>query len=131
MHPIPTRRCWLLRAFDAIRDWPFPIKVGALLGLAMILMLLALPAHADSEARNGADFVRFTALPCSDAKVQALLRAAGADPTDFRAASAVIGGQMFMACWRPDFQQSTALIMFDDGDTGAVPFAAIKPIQDV
>lgn len=54
----------------------------------LILLLLAAPVHADSELRQGADWVRISASPCEDAKVVALLQAAGEDPADYRAARA-------------------------------------------
>jgi hypothetical protein len=56
--------------------------------LALILLLAAAPVLADSEARQGNDWVRITAKPCTDEKVLAHIAAAGDNPLDYRAARA-------------------------------------------
>jgi hypothetical protein len=101
----------------------FPIicfLVGALYALAYN------PAHADSVARLGDDWVRFTALPCLHESVIALLTADKEDPLDYRKASASFRGKEFAACWKPDFDSRRVLLRYEDGDGGLVPMSEIK-----
>jgi hypothetical protein len=102
--------------------------------LAFLFLLLALlfapSVRADSEARQGADWVRVTALPCTDAAVVALITQAGGDPVDWRAAQAEFGGKPFAACWQPVFAEQRALLVYSDGDSGYVPFAALHPLKE-
>lgn len=103
--------------------------------LRLIVIAAALAAAgsalADSEVRNGADFIRVTAKPCKDEKVVALLEAAGESPDDYRAAFAELGGQPFQACWKPMFEQRQIFIRYSDGDAGLVPFGMVKPVKEV
>lgn len=95
----------------------------------MLALLVILPAYADSEARQGADWVRITANPCSDEATIAVITQHGGDPLDFRQAKAEFGGQAFDACWRPMFDTKEVLIVFGDGDVSRVPFAALRPLK--
>lgn len=97
--------------------------------LMLSFAILCLPAAADSEARSGADWVRLTANPCADEAVIAVLKQHDADPLDFRAAQAEIGGTAFTACWRPMFDTREVLVVFGDGDIARVPFGALKPLR--
>lgn len=96
----------------------------------LLIALAAAPAHADAMARQGEDWVRITALPCSDAGVLAQIQAAGDDPADYRAANARFAGQAYAACWRPMWARRTAFLRYADGDAGLVPFAELKPIPE-
>lgn len=99
----------------------------------LIAVALAMPtlALADSEARQGADWVRISALPCKNEKVLELIKAAGEDGKDYRAARAEFGGAGFTPCWRPMFQQEQVFLIYDDGDKGLVPFRDFKPVQEI
>ena len=94
-------------------------------------LLAAGSAHADSEVRNGADFIRLTAKPCADATVSALVTAQGEDPKDYRQAIAEIGGMSFSACWRPMFEREQVFIRYSDGDMGMVPFQMFQPVSTI
>lgn len=92
-------------------------------------ILVAGPALADSEFRQGADFVRVTARPCEGA-VAALIQAAGESPLDYRAASAQVAGKPYAACWKPVFPQRVIYIRYEDADEGLIPFDALKPVKE-
>jgi hypothetical protein len=94
-------------------------------------ILAAGPALADSEFRNGDDFVRISAEPCKDAKVLALIESRGGVGTDYRAASAQVNGALYAGCWQPIFDKQVVVLVYDDGDTGMIPFNALKPVKSV
>jgi hypothetical protein len=73
-------------------------------------ILAAGPAFADSEARQGADWVRVTANPCKDEKVLAQMDKE--NPLDYRAATAEVGGKLFNACWKPLFDKEVIFLDF-------------------
>lgn len=102
------------------------MKAAALL----LLAALAWPAHADRIARQGDSWVRVTALPCRTPAVVDAITAEGADPADFRAAAAHVGGQDFAGCWRPDFERREAVLIYEDGDGGLVPFSDLKQVPE-
>ena len=85
--------------------------------------LVMAPAFADDlVARNGADEIRLADRPCVSAQVLTHL-----PPTlhsQFRAASAVVQGHSFAACWR--VQGSSAVLLYEDGDRGLVPLSSLK-----
>lgn len=99
--------------------------------LAAIAVCVALPVQADSIARNGADWVRLTAKPCSSAEVLAHIGTSGEDPKDFRAALARINGTEYEACWRPVYDKEVVFLRYSDGDAGLVPFGDLKPVQGI
>lgn len=99
--------------------------------LAMIMMLAAAPALADSEAREGADWVRISADPCKDEKVLAHIAAAGEDAKDYRRARAEIQGASYSGCWQPLFNKEVIYLRYEDGDSGVVPFRDLKPVKSV
>jgi hypothetical protein len=47
----------------------------------------------------------------------------------FRAASVFLQGQAFAACWRAT--PTGALLIYEDGDQGMVPFDVLKPLTSV
>lgn len=98
--------------------------------LPLLLLMMPVPARADSEARHGANSVRITPLACTDAKVIAFLTAAGENPADYHAARAEVGGNTFAGCWKPDYDRRVVLLRYEDGDAGAVQFGELKPTRD-
>jgi hypothetical protein len=91
--------------------------------LAAIAACFALPAQSSTMlARQGSDWVRVTDKPCTDQRVLSHL-APGAE-SRFMAASSIIGGAPFAACWT--LSGNMALIIFDDGDKGMIPLSAFK-----
>jgi hypothetical protein len=102
-----------------------------LLLAAIAAACVALPASskADSEANNGSEWVRITALPCSDEKV--LQHIPEAERKDWRAAMSKINGVAYAACWKPLFQLQNVQMKYEDGDDGFVPFAHLKPVKSV
>ncbi|MCM2251952.1 MAG: hypothetical protein NDJ19_06300 [Ramlibacter sp.] len=86
--------------------------------------LAAAPAIAgDMVARHGGDSVRLGEGPCTSERVLGRL-----EPKlhpHFRAASAVVQGNNFAACWRKT--GSVAVLLYEDGDQGIVPLADLKP----
>lgn len=116
-------------AWTKFRALPGIVQFGIVLAVVIVGMLvLPLGARADAVARTGSDWVRVTANACADEKVLAHIREARQSPEDFRAAVAYFGGQHFSACWRPMFEHQRALIWYEDGDQGLVPFGDLKPV---
>lgn len=81
------------------------------------IALLAFSAAADDMvASNGRDSVRLTQKPCSPAILATI-------PPQFqkqaKAASAVVGGAIYTACWIPSGDH--VILSYDDGDTGIIP----------
>lgn len=99
--------------------------------LIFILLLACGACHADAIARQGANWVRVTALPCKNDKVVAAIQEARDDPLDYRAASAHYGGEDFAACWRPMTERRMFYLRYEDGDTGLVPLDDMKPVPEV
>ncbi|HET8762054.1 MAG TPA: hypothetical protein VFM12_01465, partial [Gemmatimonadales bacterium] len=62
--------------------------------------------------------------------VRAQMAATGENPDDFRAATAHVGGQDFAGCWRPDFDAGKVILLYEDGDAGALPFTDFKPTPE-
>jgi hypothetical protein len=96
--------------------------------LAILIGLTAQKARADSEARQGADWVRTSDKPCTDAAVLPLLQGAGYDLEQWQAARASFGGREFGACWHT--VGNVAHLVYEDGDQGIVPLDALKPLRD-
>jgi hypothetical protein len=86
--------------------------------------LAAAPALAgDLVARLGSDTIRLADEPCTSQSVLGLL-----EPqfqSAYKAASAVVQGQTFSACWRTAGQ--AVHLVYEDGDQGFVPLAELKP----
>lgn len=98
--------------------------------LLIAALLAAGPALADSEARQGADWVRITARPCTDLKVLEQIGLAQDNPLDYRAASAEFNGEKFAACWKPLFERELIYLRYGDGDQGLIPFTDLKPVPE-
>lgn len=94
--------------------------------LALFLLLAAAPVLADSEARDGADWVRITARPCTNEAVLAQLQ--GNERLDYRQASAEFGGKPFAACWRPD--GDGVFLIYEDGDKGVILRRQLRPVLE-
>lgn len=119
------------RRWQSFCDLPGIVRAGIYLVAAILLALLwPAEARADSEARQGADFVRLTARPCVHAAVLAAITAAGEDPDDYRAAVADLGGKSYAACWRPNFGARKVHLRYEDGDEGEVPYSELKPVKE-
>lgn len=95
--------------------------------LALILLLASAPALADSEARQGKDWVRIFDAPCVSAET--LGRIPPQAREQFHKAQGVVRGEKFFGCWQwiGDF----AYILWDDGDEGAVPKSDFKPVLEI
>jgi hypothetical protein len=102
-----------------------------LLLAAVAAVCVALPAssRADAEYREGADWMRTTALPCTDEKV--LQHIPEAERKDWRAGKSEVGGKPYAVCWKPLFAQQVILMKYEDGDAGLVPFSHLKPVKSV
>lgn len=99
--------------------------------LAAALTLAAGYAISDSMARNGDDWVRITARPCTNLEVLGHIGKAGDNPLDYRAGVARVGGKEYAACWKPLYAQEMVYLRYADGDQGAVPFGELKPVQSI
>ena len=86
--------------------------------------LVVAPAFAnDLVAYNGGDSVHLSDSPCNSEQVLGYL-----PPqlhSDFKAASAILAGQPFAACWR--VLGGAAPVLYEDGDQGLIPLADLKP----
>lgn len=87
------------------------------------------PAIADSIARQGADWVRITARPCTNEAVLALLARADKDAhLDYRQASAEFNGVAYAPCWKP--YGSGVHLQYEDGDEGLLLESELKPVPE-
>ena len=81
------------------------------------------PAFADElVARDGDDSVRLGEAPCASQPV--LEKLEPKTRGEFKAASAVVQGQKFVACWRE--MGSAAYLIYEDGDQGVIPLRELK-----
>ena len=92
--------------------------------LLLCAAIVAVPAMAqDLVARQGEDSVRLAEQPCTSDVVLSQL-----PPQmhgEFKAASAVVQGKTFTACWRQT--GNAAYLVYEDGDQGVIPMAELKP----
>lgn len=90
--------------------------------------LVAAPGMAgELVSHNGGDTIRLADEECTNQPVLSHLRPELR--AQFRAASAVLQGHDFAACWHitPD----GAHLIYEDGDEGRVPFHALHPLISV
>ncbi len=91
--------------------------------LLLCAALAAAPAIAgDLVSRQGSDTIRLADEPCTSqlvlGRLEARLR------SQYKAASAVVQGQSFTACWRAAGR--VVHLMYEDGDQGILPMEALK-----
>lgn len=92
--------------------------------LLLCAALAAAPVFAeDLVARNGNDSVRLGDAPCTSELV--LGRLQPQMHAQYKAASAVVEGTTFVACWR--LVGNAAHLLYEDGDQGVIPLAELKP----
>jgi hypothetical protein len=92
--------------------------------LVLCAALAAAPAFADDlVARQGEDSVRLAEKSCNSEQVLGRLPAELRD--EYKAASAVVQGQKFQACWR--VMGNAAHLLYEDGDQGLIPMTDLKP----
>lgn len=89
----------------------------------LVALLVPLPAAAqDLVAREGDDSIRLREKPC---EVEAVLsRVPQQFHSQFMAATAVVEGKTFAACWRK--AGAAAHLVYEDGDQGIVPLSELK-----
>jgi hypothetical protein len=89
--------------------------------LPLIAALMCGSAFADLVASRGGEVLRLdVSKPCAEKFVAEAVR------DQYRAASSVIGKNHYRACWTPLKESKAALVMYDDGDYGVVPFGDLK-----
>lgn len=96
--------------------------------LALLLLIAPAAFATDLVGRQGNDSIVLSGdKPCASAAVRKQVPAALVD--QFRAATATLSGQMFQGCWinRGD----TALVLYEDGDKGAIPLSMLKPATEI
>ncbi|HVZ46672.1 MAG TPA: hypothetical protein VHA82_22895 [Ramlibacter sp.] len=94
------------------------------IALFVCAALVAAPVFADDlVARNGDDSVRLSEGKCTSELV--LARLEPQTQTEYKAATAVVGGQQFQACWH--VVGNSAHLMYEDGDQGLIPLEDLKP----
>lgn len=94
------------------------------LAIFLCAAALATPVLADElVARRGGDMVRLTDTPCTSQQV--LNRIDPESQPNYRAASAILQGQSFVACW--NIAGNAAHLLYEDGDEGLIPLEALKP----
>jgi hypothetical protein len=92
--------------------------------LLVCAALAVAPVFAEElVARNGNDSVRLGDAPCTSELVLARLQPQTRG--DYKAASATVDGQSFVACWR--VVGNSAHLLYEDGDQGIIPMAELKP----
>ena len=92
--------------------------------LLLCAALVAVPALADDlVARQGDDSVRLAETPCTSEQILAQLPAGMHG--EFKAASAVVEGKTFAACWHA--AGNAAFLVYEDGDQGVIPMDELKP----
>ncbi|HXD40065.1 MAG TPA: hypothetical protein VN649_05855 [Ramlibacter sp.] len=91
--------------------------------LLLCAALVAAPAIAgDLVARQGSDTIRLADEPCTSQQVLGRLEARF--HSQYKAATAVVQGQSFSACWRPAGR--AVHLVYEDGDQGILPLEALK-----
>jgi hypothetical protein len=103
------------------------MRALALIAVSLVMLFVTGLALADAEARQGSDFVRITARPCSDPNVLRHIPDSGRQ-LDFRAATGTFSGQTYSACWTP--LRGGIGLVYEDGDQGVVPQADLKPVPE-
>jgi hypothetical protein len=92
--------------------------------LVLCAALAISPVFAENlVARNGNDSVRLAEGPCTSELV--LSRLQPQMHAQYKAASAIVEGQNFVACWR--VVGNAAHLLYEDGDQGVIPLAELKP----
>ena len=92
--------------------------------LLLCAALAATPTFAgELVARQGNDMIRLADAACTTQSV--LSRLAPGMRGQFKAASAVVDGRTFAACWR--MLPAGAHVIYEDGDQGLVPLSDLKP----
>lgn len=87
------------------------------------VLLASAPAMANElVAYNGTDSIRLTEAECTNETVIRHLEPG--TQSEFRAATAVLQGQSFTACWRAI--PSAAHLVYEDGDQGLIPVSTLK-----
>jgi len=83
----------------------------------------AAPALADVlVARNGEDMVRLADAPCASEAV--LSRLPPQQHASFKAATAIVDGRSYTACWRA--LGGRAHLFYEDGDMGVIPLSDLR-----
>lgn len=95
--------------------------------VAILLAVVPLISNADFVARQGEDSVRFHEKPCTHELV--LQRLSPEVVEHFQAATTVIQGQTYQACWR--VMGNAAYLIYEDGDQGVIPVSDMKPALEV
>ena len=91
--------------------------------LLLCAAFAAAPVFAqDLVARQGEDTIRLAESECTDKGV--LGRVPPQFHSQFRAATAVVAGHTFSACWRK--AGNAAHLVYEDGDQGIVPLSDLK-----
>ena len=91
--------------------------------LCAALAAAAAPALAtELVAYTGSDRIRLADTPCTSQAVLEHLDAS-VQPL-FRAATAVLEGKTYSACWR--ITPTAAHLIYEDGDQGLVPFSILN-----
>lgn len=91
--------------------------------LFLLAALLAVgPAVAADAmvASQGRDSVRITEAAC---------KLSVPNKENLRAASAIIGGKTYVACWT--VSQGAVALIYEDGDIGIVPVGEFKPAPSI
>lgn len=99
--------------------------------LRLLILAAALAAGpamaADMEARSGSDSVRITDKPCP--LVDKLAERVPQGMRGFlRLALTHWQGQDYTACWVPS--GSAVILLYEDGDTGAIPISDLKAVPE-
>jgi hypothetical protein len=95
---------------------------------ALCAALLGPVAWAEDLVVNeGTDTIRISEAACDNEAV--LSRIEPASRPLFRAASAVLQGQRYPACW--SVLPNAVYLVYEDGDQGLVPFSKLKVAVDI
>jgi hypothetical protein len=99
------------------------IDMRSILVCAVLAVAAAFPVFADElVARQGNDSIHLSESPCTSQVVLNQVEPGAREA--MHAASAVVGGQSFNACWR--VVGSVAHVIYEDGDQGLVPLTELK-----
>jgi hypothetical protein len=91
--------------------------------VAVLAAFAAAPSFAEElVARQGSDSVRLSDVACKSELVLSRVQEAR---DEYKAASAQVQGQSFVACWR--VMGNVAHLVYEDGDQGIIPIQELKP----
>ena len=101
------------------------VRLLAMCALSLASVLIVSEASAEAEAWDGQNRVRITRSPCSNPLV--LRRVPASVAANLFQAWVDFEGVRYTPCWRPS--GVIIQLLYEDGDEGAIPASALRPVR--